>query len=97
MQKKKESKTQHIQSFITAPVPKALQNNFNMHLCDAFIGANIPLEKLRNPILKGFLEKYTSNEVPDPSTQSKNYVPKSYNKVHKVNIPSSDHYWINFL
>lgn len=52
---------------------------FSYDLTNAFLSANIPLNKLENPILKGFLEKYTNKSIPDRSSIRKNYVSKCYN------------------
>jgi len=42
--------------------------------------ADIPLTKLKNPIFKMFLEKYTGQAVPEESTLRKNYVEVIYNE-----------------
>jgi len=52
---------------------------FIYDLTNAFLLANIPLNKLENPILKDFLEKYTNKSIPDRSSIKKNYVSKCYN------------------
>lgn len=43
-------------------------NEFNRDLAKAFAAANIPMEKVSNPILYQFLEKYTKRVIPVPST-----------------------------
>lgn len=50
-------------------------------LCEAFTAANILLHKLHNPVLKGFLAKYTKRHIPDDSALRKNYIPGCYNKI----------------
>lgn len=50
-------------------------------LCNAFLSANIPLEKLNNPQLKQFLEEQIGVTIPDASWMRKNYVPMAYDKV----------------
>lgn len=47
---------------------------FYKELCEAFVSANIPLEKLNNPRFCQFLEKYTCHVIPDESTLRKNYI-----------------------
>lgn len=37
---------------------------FNTDLCDALISANIPLWKLENSKLRGFLANYTNKIIP---------------------------------
>jgi hypothetical protein len=56
------------------------QEEFNMDLCEAFVCSGIPLWKLENPSLKGFLAKYTQQTAPSESTLRKNYVDKIYAK-----------------
>lgn len=53
-------------------------SQFSKELCDVFVSANIPLFKLNNPKLRGFLEKHTNQEIPDESTLRKNYLPQCY-------------------
>lgn len=54
-------------------------NDYAMDLTTAFLQAGIPLYKVNNPGLKGFLEKYTKMSTPDESTLRKNYVEPIYN------------------
>jgi hypothetical protein len=54
---------------------------FYSDLCEAFTAANISLHKLQNPVLKGFLSKYTDRHIPDESTLRKNYIPGCYKKI----------------
>jgi len=42
------------------------------------LSANIPFNKLSNPHFKIFLEKYTSEVIPDQSTLRKSYVDNCY-------------------
>lgn len=51
-------------------------HQFNSELCEAFVAANIPLEKLQNEILKKFLEKRTGHQTLHSSTMRKSYLPK---------------------
>jgi hypothetical protein len=46
-------------------------DTFYSDLCEAFTAANISLHKLQNPVLKGFLSKYTDRHIPDESTLRK--------------------------
>lgn len=54
---------------------------FFEELCDALIGANIPLNKLNNESLKSFLSKHCNQCIPGESKLRKRYLEISYNKV----------------
>jgi hypothetical protein len=62
--KKKSQLSQHIK---TKMHQEALNfksgDTFYSDLCEAFTAANIPLHKLQNPVLKGFLAKYTDRHI----------------------------------
>lgn len=53
---------------------------FFEELCEAFICADIPLNKVNNPKLRAFLEKHTGKPIPDSSTLRKNYVSRCYQR-----------------
>ena len=55
-------------------------NYFAIDLCNAFLSANIPMEKLGNTQMKAFLEKYTKNVIPTPLKIRNNYISSSYEK-----------------
>lgn len=61
--------------------PGPSKSTFLFNLCDAFISASIPLNKLNNPVLKKFLESTTQEIIPDESTLRKNYVDLCYQSV----------------
>jgi hypothetical protein len=65
------------QSFVT-DINSDSQTQFYIDMCNAFVGANIPLWKLQNSNLRQFLEKYTKKNIPDESTLRKNYVGHCY-------------------
>lgn len=70
---------------------------FYEELCQAFIAANIPLKKLDNPVLRGFLSKYMKRNIPDQSTIRKIYIEKTYDKVMleiKTKL-SSNYLWVS--
>ena len=74
-----------------------MTGNFYKDLCEAFTAANIPLKKLKNSVLKFFIEKYTDRKVPDESTLRKIYVPKCYSDVMqsiKTNI-GNNYVWVS--
>lgn len=77
--KKKHSVQKHQILITTAFSPGPKHSKFNEDLCKAFISADIPLNKLSNPVLKGFLEQYTKQSIPHESTLRKNYVSDLYN------------------
>lgn len=54
------------------------QSEFNEDLCKTFLAANIPLNKLTNPQVKTFLQKYSKFNPPDESTLRKNVVGKVF-------------------
>ena len=74
-----ERKTKR-QTLVTNMGQEAVQGTklFNVDLCRALVSANIPLKKLDNPAFKSFLQKYTSNHIPDESTLRKNYLAGLY-------------------
>lgn len=55
-------------------------NPFHMDLCKAFLEANIPLNKVTNPSIKLFLEKYTSKAIPSDTLLRQKCVPVLYNE-----------------
>ena len=54
---------------------------FFFRLTFAFMAADIPLEKLKNDVLKTFLQDYTGKKIPDPSTLRNNHVSSVYSKL----------------
>ncbi len=56
--------------------------NFNHDMCHAFVSAGISWNKLNNPAIRSFLEKYTNKSIPAESTLRKNYLPKIYVEVY---------------
>lgn len=54
------------------------KSSFKTDLCKAMLSANIPFNKLSNPHFKIFLEKYTSEVIPDQSTLRKSCVDNCY-------------------
>ncbi|VVC30852.1 Hypothetical protein CINCED_3A002368, partial [Cinara cedri] len=48
---------------------------------NAFVPANIPLQKQGNHVLKSFLEKYIGKSILDESTLRKNYIPNIYKSI----------------
>lgn len=54
--------------------------NFAMDLTRAFLNSNIPLHKITNPSIVGFIEKYTKFAAPTERTLRRNYVPALYDE-----------------
>jgi hypothetical protein len=52
-----------------------------LHLCEVFLAADIPLWKLTSPTLRNSIEEYTQCKVPDESTVRKNYVKQCYDLI----------------
>jgi hypothetical protein len=73
----KERQNKFKQQFLTSSPSTSSDDNsstFYTDLCRAFIRADIPIFKLKNPALKDFLEQYTGKTIPDESTIRKKYV-----------------------
>lgn len=75
--KRHQNKIEKKQQLLTSYQKKT---PFNVDLCKALIAANIPLNKLSNPIFRQFLETYTKNPIPDQTTLRKLYVEDIYNE-----------------
>jgi uncharacterized Zn-finger protein len=59
-------------------------DSFNQDLCNAFVAANIPWNKLNSAPLKNFLTKYCNRNIPNESTLRKNYMLPCYNEVREL-------------
>lgn len=96
--KKKSQLSQHIKTQMhQASLNSESGDTFYSDLCEAFIVANIPLHKLQNPVLKGFLAKYTNRHIPDDSTLRKNYIPGCYKKIMRSiqNKVTDNYIWVS--
>ena len=63
------------QTSLIASSPSTLpKSKFSVDLCQAFVSANIPFNKLKNPAFRKFLFKYTDHFIPDESTLRKDYL-----------------------
>ncbi len=61
-------------------------------MCDALLLANIPLDKLRNPFFRKFLEKWTRHTIPDPTTLRDGYIDPIFQaKMAKMREEVGDH------
>ena len=85
---KMRSGTSGVQQFISESFQSQVENNgkseFEYDLCEAFISANIPLDKLENEKIKALIKKYTSYKVPAISTVRAKHLPKLYNKTLEI-------------
>lgn len=65
----------------------------------SLISANIPWAKLKNPIFRQFLEKYTSQSIPNESTLRKNYLGPFYNETLSTirDIIGDSHIWFTVV
>lgn len=72
----KERQNKFKQQFLTSSPSTSSDNSstFYTDLSRAFIRADIPIFKLKNPALKDFLEQYTGKTIPEESTIRKKYV-----------------------
>ena len=57
-----------------------LLKKFTNDLCETFLAADIPFNKLSNVKVKEFLENYTGKAIPDPSNIRKYYVQRVYDE-----------------
>jgi hypothetical protein len=73
---RKRTSKQSILNQFTAPTQEFKQAIFNKMLCDAFITADIPLNKLLNLKLKETLEQYTGLDVLTPTAYRQTYISK---------------------
>jgi hypothetical protein len=51
----------------TATSPSNKTSEFSEDLCEMMVSDNIPLNKVNNEQFRTFLEKYTTQLIPDPS------------------------------
>ncbi|KAL3109394.1 hypothetical protein niasHT_015239 [Heterodera trifolii] len=72
-------------------------NQFNLDLCEAFVSANNPFQKLENEKLKLFLEKYCKREMPHRYTLQKNYLRLTFDQtIEKIKNNIGDSFvWIS--
>lgn len=73
------------------------KSSFNMELCRALLSANIPLNKLSNPVFRSFLESYTGKDIPYETTLRKGYIDDCFiETIGKIREYISDHkIWIS--
>ncbi|KAM7361689.1 uncharacterized protein ACRADG_012636 [Cochliomyia hominivorax] len=65
------------------PPPSSTQmvlDGFSLDLCTTFLEANIPLEKIDQPAIQIFLQKYTHQNIPNENHLRSDYVPALYEK-----------------
>ena len=71
--------------------PSSTVQSYFKDLCEMMVSCNIPLEKLKNPRFRQFLEKYTTHPVPDESTLRKHYLSVCYDEVlNKIRVSVAD-------
>lgn len=76
---KEQQKKTASQLLLTQVKPKSEGNSFSSDLCKALVCSNIPWNKLNNPALRSFLEKYCVNQnIPDESNLRKKYLHSLY-------------------
>lgn len=81
---KQNSERKKLQTSIQSSLqskPGPVLSDFNMDLCQTFLEAGIPLNKVNHPSIERFIEKYTTHKTPDESTLRLNYVPNLYDKM----------------
>ncbi len=61
--------------------PKSQSEVMVKELCQTLLAANIPLNKMENPHLRNFMEKYISKIVPTQSWLRQKYLAACYNDV----------------
>ena len=72
-------------------------NEFFADLTKALVKSNIPLNKVENPNLKSFLEKWTKKELPSESTLRKTYVERCFVQLTWILSPQRQRLLINNL
>lgn len=78
---RRKKKEVPVQSLITGyGASQPILNSFNMDLCETFVEANIPINKVKHPSVVRFLEKYTDHTVPSDTLLRQKYVPTLYDK-----------------
>lgn len=63
---------------------KQFTEDFRTELLWTFLAADIPVEKLSNVSLKAFLKKWTSQDIPHPTTFFKTYIGNEFDLVIKI-------------
>lgn len=58
----------------------ARDSTFDADLCDAMVSADIPVEKLSDPVFRNFLENYTGHAVPAESALRDRFVDDRYGR-----------------
>ena len=81
----------------TSSTKSKCKSNYFYELTEALIAADIPFEKLNNPILNRCLRKWTEIKTPHPTTLRKLYVPKVYKGIMTLikNELSDKYLWIS--
>lgn len=81
--KKRKASTSQLQldTFCERSAKKAKMETIGEKLCKAFVSANIPPEKLNNPIFRGFLEEGFAVAMPSASSLRKTFMPRTYQGV----------------
>jgi hypothetical protein len=64
----KSQKSLIVESFKNAEELNDKETKFGIELVNAFMAANIPLNKLKNPVFKTFMETYMKRSIPSIST-----------------------------
>ncbi|KAL3090508.1 hypothetical protein niasHT_026999 [Heterodera trifolii] len=85
------------QQFLTTTTTNNIPNQFNLDLCEAFVAANIPFQKLESEKFKNFLEKYCKREIPHRSTLQKNYLSLTFDQTMEriKNVIGDSYVWIS--
>jgi hypothetical protein len=60
---------------------KSKADEISAELCKALVASNIPLNKLQNPVFRGFLETHLAISIPSESLFRKKYIPGCYAEV----------------
>ena len=67
-------------AFENASEQEAARKKFNDDLCNMYISANIPFNKLSNEAVKNFMKMHTPFHAPCEATIRLNYLPSQYNE-----------------
>lgn len=94
---KRKANSSQSQAILTNESFLNKRSQFSEDLCLALLSADIPFHKLKDPVFKKFLEKYTNHHVPDSYTLNSNYLKVCYDRILKKmqNDLNNERIWVS--
>ncbi|RWS03070.1 uncharacterized protein B4U79_05500, partial [Dinothrombium tinctorium] len=93
-----KSKQQFFQETLKKMQSNSIEfDEFNLDLCRAFLQSKIPLSKINEEPLKGFLEKWTKKKVFDRTTLQGRYVNKNFMETKEKIIEKTGNHPLAFI